>query len=114
MRKKNEGLTPGIVSLASIDDAGRPLRDAHPPGADDTEISADGTPDEDVVDELGKVLGVMYHEGEPLRLGRKEQERDVHRWELDPASAEDYGRRMPDQKRTAEPIRRMGHKDKYR
>ena len=114
MRRKNNDPTPGIVSLESLDDAGEPLRDARPPGNSDTEISADGTPDEDVVDEIGKVIGVMYQEGEPLRLGRKEQERDVHRWELDPASAEDYGRREPDKTVSVETIRKMGHKDKYR
>jgi len=29
-----------------------------------------------------------------LRFGEKERERDVHRWELDPASADDYEERM--------------------
>ena len=28
-----------------------------------------------------------------LRFGEKERERDVHRWELDPASSEDYDER---------------------
>ena len=48
------------------------------------------TPDQDVVDELGKAVGVTYNENEPLRLGQKEEERDSQRWELDPASSEDY------------------------
>ncbi len=51
------------------------------------------TPDQDIVDEIGKAIGVTYQEGEPLRVGGKEQERDEHRWELDPASAEDYAER---------------------
>ena len=48
------------------------------------------TPDQDVVDELGKAVGVTYNENEPLKLGEKEEQRDNERWELDPASSEDY------------------------
>jgi hypothetical protein len=36
---------------------------------------------------------VTYQDGEPLRVGQKEEERDEHRWELDPASSEDYAER---------------------
>jgi hypothetical protein len=48
------------------------------------------TPDQDVVDEIGKALGVEYQDSEELRASDKVAERDKHRWELDPASAEDY------------------------
>jgi len=48
------------------------------------------TPDQGLVDENGKALGIHYDDNEELRLGDKEAERDRHRWELDPASAEDY------------------------
>src|SRR5437868_3214003 len=48
------------------------------------------TPDQDVVEEVGNAVGLPYGENEPLRLGDKEAERDDQRWELDPASAEDY------------------------
>ena len=51
------------------------------------------TPDQGQVDDNGKALGIHYDDNEELRLGDKEAERDVHRWELDPASAEDYGTR---------------------
>ena len=47
----------------------------------------------DVVDEIGKVMGLTYEDDEPLRTGAKEEERDEHRWELDPASSDDYGER---------------------
>ncbi|MGZ7039537.1 MAG: DUF6335 family protein, partial [Thermoanaerobaculia bacterium] len=40
------------------------------------------TPDQDVVDEIGRAIGITYQEGEPLRIFEKEHERDVHRWEL--------------------------------
>jgi hypothetical protein len=45
------------------------------------------------VEEIGRALGVTYREGEELKAGAKEAERDRHRWELDPASAEDYAER---------------------
>ena len=48
------------------------------------------TPAQDVIEELGKAVGVTYSENEPLRLGEKEEQRDSQRWELDPASSEDY------------------------
>jgi hypothetical protein len=48
------------------------------------------TPDQDVVDEIGRALGVQYDDAEELKGADKVSERDRHRWELDPASAEDY------------------------
>lgn len=51
------------------------------------------TPDQDVVDLIGRSLGVEYDDNEELRGAEKIAERDRHRWELDPASAEDYRER---------------------
>ena len=48
------------------------------------------TPDQDVVDDIGKALGVTYDDSEELKGAGKLEERDKHRWELDPASAEDF------------------------
>jgi hypothetical protein len=48
------------------------------------------TPDQEVVDDIGKALGVEYQDSEELRGSDKVVERDRHRWELDPASSEDY------------------------
>jgi hypothetical protein len=48
------------------------------------------TPDQDIVDEIGKALGVEYQDNEELKGADKIAERDKHRWELDPASSEDY------------------------
>jgi hypothetical protein len=48
------------------------------------------TPDQDRVDDIGKALGVEYEDNEELKASEKIIERDRHRWELDPASAEDY------------------------
>src|SRR3954465_8973684 len=48
------------------------------------------TPDQDVVEDIGKALGVTYDDNEELKGADKLVERDKHRWELDPASSEDY------------------------
>jgi Family of unknown function (DUF6335) len=48
------------------------------------------TPDQDIVDDIGKSLGVVYEDSEELKGADKITERDKHRWELDPASAEDF------------------------
>lgn len=54
------------------------------------------TPDQDVVEELGRAMGISYEDNEPLRFGEKLADRDAHRWELDPASSEDYQERLRD------------------
>jgi Family of unknown function (DUF6335) len=51
------------------------------------------TPDQDIVDDIGKALGVEYQDNEELKSTDKVARRDKHRWELDPASAEDYKER---------------------
>jgi hypothetical protein len=51
------------------------------------------TPDQDRVDDIGRALGVEYQDNEELKGGDKISGRDKHRWELDPASAEDYNDR---------------------
>jgi Family of unknown function (DUF6335) len=48
------------------------------------------SPDLEVVDDIGKALGVQYEDSEELRGSDKVTERDKHRWEWDPASSEDY------------------------
>jgi hypothetical protein len=48
------------------------------------------TPDQDIVDEIGRSLGVEYQDNEELKSADKIAERDKHRWELDPASSDDY------------------------
>ena len=45
---------------------------------------------DDVEDESSEAYGVSYAADEELWLMEKELERDRHRWELDPASSEDY------------------------
>jgi hypothetical protein len=52
------------------------------------------TTDDDLVDEMGQAVGLVYQDDEPLHTTEKVEERDRHRWELDPASSEDYSRRV--------------------
>ena len=52
------------------------------------------TPDQSVVEELGKAVGLIYEDGELLHTTEKIEARDEHRWELDPASSEGFDARM--------------------
>jgi hypothetical protein len=55
------------------------------------------TPDQDRVDDIGKALGLQYADNEELKGAEKIIERDRHRWELDPASSDDYRDRSKDE-----------------
>jgi hypothetical protein len=62
-------------------------------GGDETVGGSTATPGQNDVDEIGRALGVTYAGTEELRAGDKESARDEKRWELDPASSEDYADR---------------------
>jgi hypothetical protein len=64
-------------------------QDAYSVG-DETPGGDNPTPDQDRVDDIGKALGVQYEDNEELKASDKIAERDKHRWELDPASSDDY------------------------
>jgi hypothetical protein len=51
------------------------------------------TPDQGIVDDLGRAVGIEYQDNEELRGAGKLEERDRHRWELNPASSEDFKER---------------------
>ena len=61
---------------------------------DETATGSQSTPEQNNTDEIGEAMGITYADGEELKLGEKEQERDKHRWELDPASSDDYKERL--------------------
>ena len=48
------------------------------------------------MDAIGAAVGLTYSDSEPLHTTEKLERRDEHRWELDPASAEDYEERRRD------------------
>lgn len=59
---------------------------------DETPGGDNPTPDQGVVDDIGRAVGVEYDNEEELQGAEKIAERDAHRWELDPDSAEDDDR----------------------
>jgi Family of unknown function (DUF6335) len=59
-------------------------------GGDEAPGGDNPTPDQDRVDDIGKALGVNYGASEELKASDKITERDRHRWELDPASSDDW------------------------
>jgi Family of unknown function (DUF6335) len=61
---------------------------------DETVGGSAPTPDQDIVEELGIAVGLTYEDNEPLHPGDKVEQRDRKRWEMDPASSEDYGKRV--------------------
>jgi hypothetical protein len=48
------------------------------------------TPDQDIVDDIGRAVGVQYNDNEELKGEKKISDRDRRRWELDPASSDDW------------------------
>ena len=51
------------------------------------------TPDQDIVDDIGHAIGVEYQDNEELKGEAKISTRDRNRWELDPASSDDWDER---------------------
>lgn len=52
------------------------------------------TPDMDIVDDLGKAVGLEMDDRAFLRTNEILEQRDDRRWELEPTSSEDYGDRQ--------------------
>jgi hypothetical protein len=87
-RREHRTMTPEITGGdADVDVENAYFSGEEAPGGDNP------TPDQDVVDDIGKALGVEYADNEELKASDKVSARDKHRWELDPASAEDYKER---------------------
>jgi hypothetical protein len=57
---------------------------------DESAVSSMTTPEQNQVDDIGMAMGVTYSDNEELKVGEKERSRDKQRWELDPASADDW------------------------
>jgi len=89
--EKNQGTDP-TLSGGDIDAR---WEDAES-GGDETVGGSTATPGRNDLDAIGKAVGVTYADGEVLKVGEKEERRDRHRWERDPASSEDYVDRTKD------------------
>jgi hypothetical protein len=58
---------------------------------DETVGGSNGTPDQNCVDQYGEAFGLPVEVDEEVTCCvDRERRNDVHRWELDPASSEDY------------------------
>jgi len=86
--KEHTGMAPELTG----GDTDGNLENAYFSG-EETPGGDNSLPDQNVVEEIGKALGVEYQDAEELQASDKVSERDEHRWELDPASAEDYKER---------------------
>jgi hypothetical protein len=84
-RRHHVGMTQGITA----GDADVNVENAYFSG-EETPGGDNPTPDQDIVDDIGKALGLEYQDNEELRSSDKIKDRDRHRWELDPASSDDY------------------------
>jgi len=67
---------------------------------EETPSGSDPLPDQEDVDRIGTALGVVEQDEKPLATTEKIEGRDRERWELDPASSEDY-----EERQRAEPAR---------
>jgi hypothetical protein len=85
IRENSPAETP-VLSGGDIDAAW----DQSDASGEETVGGSNPTPDQDVVDELGKAVGLIYQNNEPLDTEEKISERDRQRWELEPESSEDY------------------------
>lgn len=83
--REHRGMSPDITG----GDVDVDVEDAYFTG-DEAPGGENPSPDLEVVDDIGKALGVTYDDAEELKSGDKLEERDKHRWEMDPASSEDY------------------------
>jgi hypothetical protein len=86
--QQHRGMSPDITG----GDVDVDVEDAYFNG-DEAPGGDNPTPDQDIVDDIGKALGVEYQDNEELKAVDKVTERDRKRWELDPASSEDYKER---------------------
>jgi len=83
--KKNSSASPRLTA-GDVDAA---WQNAESQG-DESPGGDNPTPDQDVVDEIGRALGVEYADDEELQGGAEIADRDAHRWELDPSSKDDF------------------------
>ena len=81
-RREHAGMTDMAAGDPDVDVEEAYFSGEEAPGGDNP------TPDQDIVDEIGKAVGLEYQDAEELT--DKVVARDKHRWELDPASSEDY------------------------
>ena len=85
-RLRNDGLADEAVTGGDLD---AQLEGAQFSG-DESPVSSMSSPEHNQVDDIGRAMGVTYSDNEELKVGEKERSRDKQRWELDPASSDDW------------------------
>ena len=85
-RLKNDSLADPTVTGGDVDAQWESAQFS----GDESAVSSMPTPEQNDVDNIGRAMGVTYQDNEELKAGEKERDRDKNRWELDPASSEDY------------------------
>ena len=88
--QETEPLADPVVTAGDLDVQ---IEDAQFVG-EETAVGSMPSPEQNDVDDIGASMGITYSADEPLKVGEKERERDKRRWELDPASSEDYKDRV--------------------
>lgn len=94
-RLRNDSLADPVVSGGDLDTQWEGAQFS----GDESAGSSMPSPDQNVVEEIGQAMGVTYQDNEELKVGEKESSRDKNRWELDPASSDDYQERLRDEER---------------
>lgn len=92
-RLKDDSLADTVVTGGDLDTQWEGAQFS----GDESAGSSMPSPDQNAVDEIGQAMGVTYQDNEELKLGDKERDRDKKRWELDPASSDDYQERLKDE-----------------
>jgi hypothetical protein len=94
-RLRNDSLADPTITAGDLDAQWESAQFS----GDESAVSSMPTPDNNVVDDIGTAMGVTYQDSEELKFGEKERSRDHKRWELDPASSDDYQERLRDEDR---------------
>ena len=94
-RLRNDSLADPTITAGDLDAQWESAQFS----GDESAVSSMPTPDNNVVDDIGTAMGVTYQDSEELKFGEKERSRDHKRWELDPASSDDYQDRVRDEDR---------------
>jgi len=85
-RLRNDSLADPVIAGGDVDAQWESAQFS----GDESAVSSMSTPGQTEVDEVGAAMGVTYQADEELKAGEKERSRDTHRWELDPASSDDW------------------------
>lgn len=88
-RLQNDGLADPVITAGDLDANWESAQFS----GDESAVSSMSVPGTSDVDAVGAAMGISYAPDEELKIGEKERDRDKHRWELDPASSEDYRER---------------------